>query len=210
MLITIILLLNYEVHEGLIVSVKDAIEKRRAYRALEKIEITKELIHDLASHAQLSASCFNFQPWNFVFVYEEEMLKLTFEVMKESNEWAKKASMIIAVFSKNELDCVIGKSREYYLFDTGMATAFMILRGTELGLVMHPIAGYSHSKIKDILGIPEEMTVISLIIVGKKGDDQSLLSEKQVKTEENRPARKDLEVFVHYNSYKELPSNSDF
>jgi len=197
------LLSYYVLHEGLSIPVKDVIEKRRAYRALEKIEITKELIHDLASQAQLSASCFNSQPWNFVFVYEEEMLKEAFEVLKESNEWAKKASMIIAVFSKNELDCVIGKSREYYLFDTGMATAYMILRGTELGLIMHPIAGYSHSKIKDILGIPEEMTVITLIIVGKKGDNLSLLTEKQVKTEENRPARKDLEVFVHHNNYKE-------
>lgn len=192
-----------DLHEGLIISVKDTIEKRRAYRALEKIEITRELIHDLASHAQLSASCFNSQPWNFVFVYEEEILKDAFEVLKESNEWAKKASMIIAVFSKNELDCVIGKSREYYLFDSGMATAYMILRGTELGLVMHPIAGYSHSKIKNILGIPEEMTVITLIIVGKKGDDLSLLTEKQVKTEKNRPARKELELFVHHNGYKE-------
>ncbi|MCK5297442.1 MAG: nitroreductase family protein [Candidatus Heimdallarchaeota archaeon] len=184
-------------------SVKDVIEKRRAYRALEKIEITKELIQDLASHAQLSASCFNSQPWNFVFVYEEKVLNDAFEVLKESNEWAKKASMVIAVFSKNELDCVIGTSREYYLFDTGMATAYMILRGTELGLVMHPIAGYSHSKIKNILGIPEDMTVITLIIVGKKGEDMRLLSEKQVKTEENRPVRKELEVFVHHNSYKE-------
>ncbi|MCK5159053.1 MAG: nitroreductase family protein [Candidatus Heimdallarchaeota archaeon] len=184
-------------------SVKDVIEKRRAYRALEKIEITKELIQDLASHAQLSASCFNSQPWNFVFVFEEKVLNDAFEALKESNEWAKKASMVIAVFSKNELDCVIGTSREYYLFDTGMATAYMILRGTELGLVMHPIAGYSHSKIKNILGIPEDMTVITLIIVGKKGEDMRLLSEKQVKTEENRPVRKELEVFVHHNSYKE-------
>lgn len=131
------------------------------------------------------------------------MLKDAFEVLKESNEWAKKASMIIAVFSKNELDCVIGTSREYYLFDTGMATAYMILRGTELGFVMHPIAGYNHSKIKDILGIPEDMTVITLIIVGKKGDNLTLLSEKQTKTEETRPVRKDLEVFIHHNSYKE-------
>ncbi|MCK5047644.1 MAG: nitroreductase family protein, partial [Candidatus Heimdallarchaeota archaeon] len=110
----------HELDEGLSISVKDVIEKRRAYRALEKIEITKELIQDLASHAQLSASCFNSQPWNFVFVFEEKVLNDAFEALKESNEWAKKASMVIAVFSKNELDCVIGTSREYYLFDTGM------------------------------------------------------------------------------------------
>ena len=81
--------------------------------------------------------------------------------LSEGNAWARKASMIIAVFTKKELDCVIG-SREFYLFDTGMATAQMILRATELNLVMHPIAGYSHSKAKEILAIPEEMILITL------------------------------------------------
>jgi nitroreductase len=191
-----------ELSEGFNITVKEIIEKRRAYRAIEKVDITEELIYDLASHAQLSASCSNYQPWNYVFVYKEEMLKKAFEALKESNEWAKKAAMIIAVFSRKELDCIVGKSREYYLFDTGMATAFMILRGTELGLVMHPIAGYSHSKIKTILGIPGEMIVITLIIVGKKIADLSQLTEKQAKTENKRPKRKSLDEFVHLNKYK--------
>jgi nitroreductase len=108
--------------------------------------------------------------------------------------------MIIAVFSKKDLDCNIG-SREFYLFDTGMATAYLILRGTELGLVVHPIAGYSHSKTKEILGIPEEYTVITLLIVGKKTDDTSLLSEKQIASESKRPPRKAFTDFAHYNKY---------
>jgi len=33
--------------------------------------------------------------------------------------------MFVAVFSRKDDDCVI-KDREYHLFDTGMATAFMI------------------------------------------------------------------------------------
>ncbi|NHJ46894.1 MAG: nitroreductase [Asgard group archaeon] len=184
-------------------TVKEIIEKRRAYRAIEEVEITNEMIDDLALSAQLSASCFNYQPWRFVFVYEKEMLEKVFEVLKESNTWAHKASMIIAVFSKREFDCTPGKSREYYLFDTGMATAYMILRGTELGLVLHPIAGYSHSGIKRVLDIPEEMTVITLIIVGKHSEDVSYLSEKQIETERKRPSRKKLEEFIYLNKYSE-------
>ena len=149
---------------------KELVEKRRAYRALEETEITQEMIEDLALTAQKSAFCFNYQPWNFIFVYEKKALNELFEALSEGNSWAKKSSMIVAVFSKKDLDCVIGKSREYYLFDTGMATAFMILRATEMGLVIHPIAGYSHSKAKEILEIPEEMTLITLLVVGKKSD----------------------------------------
>jgi nitroreductase len=125
--------------------VKEAIQDRRAYRSLDPIEITEDLIRDLASHAQLSASCNNNQPWRFVFVYEREMLKKMHEAISKGNEWVQRASMIIVVLSKKEYDCIIGE-RVYHQFDTGMATAFLILRATELGLVAHPIAGYSPKK----------------------------------------------------------------
>ena len=98
--------------------VKQAIEKRRAYRSLEHIEITEDLIKDLAQSAQLFCSCFNNQPWRYVFVYDPEMLKKMHVALSQGNEWAQSASMIIAVFSKPELDCII-KDRKYYLFDTG-------------------------------------------------------------------------------------------
>jgi hypothetical protein len=129
------------------------------------------------------------------------MLEKVFSTLSDTNKWAHKASMIIAVFSKREFDCTPGKTREYYLFDTGMATAFMILKGTELGLVMHPIAGYSHSKIKTALEIPEEMTVITLIIVGKHSRDDSLLTDNQKTSESKRPKRKETNEFVYLNKY---------
>jgi hypothetical protein len=57
--------------------------------------------------------------------------------------------MIIAVFSQKDLDCIRRGGREYYLFDTGMATAFMILRAMGLGLVAHPIAGFNRIVSED-------------------------------------------------------------
>lgn len=181
--------------------VKEAIEKRRAYRALEPVGITEELIQDLAESANLAASCFNNQPWRFVFVHDEVMLDKMKDALSQGNEWAHSASMMIAVFSKKDDDCVI-RDREYYLFDTGMATAHMILRATELGLVAHPIAGFSPKKTRAILGIPEEMKVIALVIVGKRSDDVSHLAEHQAEAEAERPERQTLEDFVHINTYK--------
>ena len=131
--------------------VKDAIQKRRAYRSLDPVDITEDLIVDLARCAQLSASCSNNQSWRYIFVYDKEMLKKLFDVLSQGNAWAKKASMIIAVLSKKEFDCIIGE-RVYHQFDTGMSTAFLILRATELGLVAHPIAGYSPRKTRKICG----------------------------------------------------------
>jgi nitroreductase len=181
--------------------VNEAIQNRRAYRSLDPVEITQDLIKDLASHAQLSASCNNNQPWRFVFVYEPEMLKKMHEALSKGNEWAQRASMIIVVLSKKEYDCIIGE-RLYHQFDTGMATAFLILRATELGLVAHPIAGYSPKKTREILGIPDDLEVITLVNVGKHASTiHPILSEKQATSEKKRPDRVPLEKFVFLNRY---------
>jgi nitroreductase len=112
--------------------------------------------------------------------------------------------MIIAVLSKKEFDCVI-KDRVYHQFDTGMATAFLILRATELGLVAHPIAGYSPKKTREVLGIPEDLEVITLLIIGKHAVTiKPILSEKQVKDEKTRPERFTLKKFVYLNRFTNL------
>ena len=86
--------------------VKTAIETRRAYRSLGPVEITDELVSDLAHNAILAASCFNNQPIRFVFVYKHEVLEKVKEALSRGNVWAKAASMIIAVFAKEDMDCV--------------------------------------------------------------------------------------------------------
>ncbi len=184
-------------------NVEEAIEKRRAYRSLEPADISLELIRDLAEKAKLAPSCFNNQPWRFVFVKDREILSRIFEALSRGNEWARKASMVIAVFSRKDFDCDI-HGREYYLFDTGMAVAFLILRATELGLVAHPIAGYREDKVKEVLNIPDDMKVITLIIVGKHSDVINPdLSDDQKKHEQDRPDRLPLEKFAYIDLYGE-------
>jgi nitroreductase len=181
--------------------VKDAIQKRRAYRSLDPIEITDDIVNALAEAASLSPSCFNNQPWQFVFVYDKDMLVKMRDAISQGNVWTHAASLIIVPFGKKEDDCVT-RGREYYLFDIGMACAFIQLRTTELGFVAHPIAGFDEDKVKQILGIPEDVKVITLINVGKKSDTISpVLSEKQIGWEKERPKRKPVEEIVFRNRY---------
>jgi len=179
-----------------------AIEERRAYRSLEPVRITGDLIRDLARCAGLAPSCNNNQPWRFVFVHDSQSLTNMQEALSKGNEWAYSASMIVAVFSRKEDDCII-KDRVYHPFDCGLAVGFLLLRATELGLVAHPIAGFSPKKTKEILGIPEEYEVITLIIVGKHSEKTSpLLSEILVEREKTRPERLPFERIVHLNRFQ--------
>jgi len=181
--------------------VKEAIEKRRAYRSLDSIEISNELITDLAETVKIAPSCANKQPWKYIFVHEKDKLKDLFTTLTEGNKWVEKASMIIAVFSKPENDCIIGE-RQYYLFDTGLATSFLILRATELGLIAHPIAGFREGEAKKKLNIPEEYRLITLVVIGKHSDIiNPVLSEAMILGEKQRPPRKELVEFIYLNSY---------
>ncbi len=185
-------------------NVKEAIEKRRAFRCLEKIEINQEIITELVYYAQLTASCFNNQPWRFIFIKSEDILIKIRNAISKGNEWTFAASMIIVVITKKDFDCIIN-DREYYLFDTGMAVSSMILTATEMGLVAHPIAGYSQEKVKEILNIPQDFNVITLIIVGKKSDKENngLLNEHQIEVEKKRPERLPLKNLFSIDKFEE-------
>lgn len=181
---------------------KELIETRRSYRSLAPVEITSSIVEELGKAAQLTPSCGNCQPWRFIFTSNQKLIEQLYSTLSKGNEWARKSSMIITVFSKKDLDCVF-PDREYFLFDTGIATAHIILRATDLGLTAHPIAGFNSKKVKKILGIPDDMTVITLIIVGKKADKINPdLSENQKKGELNRPPRLKLEQFIYKDKYK--------
>lgn len=175
--------------------VKEAIETRRAYRSLDPVEIDRELIEDLARCAILAPSCFNNQPARFDFVTGGS-LPGVFEALSRGNAWARDASMIVAVHAAVESDCRVHE-RQYYLFDTGLATAMLVLRATELGLVAHPIAGYDEDAVKAALDIPGEQRVITLVIVGKHSDGiRPSLSEKQAAAEAGRPERLAFDQFA--------------
>lgn len=182
--------------------VKEAIEKRRAYRALGPAEITDGTMKELATAAQLTASCFNNQPWKFVFVKSPEALAKVHACLSKNNDWIKRASLIIAAFARKDHDCVI-KEREYYLFDLGMAVSALQLRATELGLVAHPVAGFDNEKVRQELGIPEGNMVLTLVNVGKRTADKSALTPHQAEGEDERPPRLPLENIYSVDRYDE-------
>jgi len=182
--------------------IREAIDERRAYRSLVPADIDRELIDELADAAGLAPSCFNNQPWRFVFVVDYETRKKVFSSLSAGNRWAHDASMIVAVYAEAGDDCAPDE-RSYYLFDTGMATAFLILRATDMGMVAHPIAGYNPDEVKKTLNIPEQATLITLVMVGRRTREISpVLSEKQAAAEKQRPARKPFDEIASIDRVK--------
>lgn len=155
-----------------------AIQKRRSFRGIESFEVTDQLILELSKAASLAPSCFNNQPWKFIFVRKKDILNKIKSALNKGNEWASESPCIVTVMSKKELDCVV-KGKEYYMFDTGLGVGQMLLKATELGIVAHVIAGFSAEEVKNVLEIPEEWNIISLIVLGKKSRKKKTIGDEE-------------------------------
>jgi nitroreductase len=172
------------------VDVFEAVRTRRAKRALQDRPIEDDKVEALIEAARLAPSCNNFQPWRLVFVRGKEALDAVKAGMNKGNAWTTRSPLIIVVAAKEDDDCMLSDRRNYFLFGCGLAIGELMLRATELGLIAHPIAGYDPSKVRAAVGIPEQYIIITTVICGYPGGDDSLLSDKQKLTEKTRPERK--------------------
>lgn len=179
-------------------NVEDAIEGRRARRALSGRPIDPISVKRLMRAVRISASCFNNQPWRVLIVDDRGPLDKVRNALSRGNRWATRAPLIMVVCASVDDDCRLTDRRDYYLFDCGLAVGQMLLAATEMGLIAHPIAGYKPEMVREALSIPEGYVIITLIICGHPGDDLSLLSEGQLEKEKVRPERKPVdELFFH-------------
>jgi len=175
------------------------ISSRRAWRALSPEPLSKGTITRLIEAAHLAPSCFNNQPWRFV-VATGEALEEVKAALPRGNYWAEPAPAIIAVASHRDLDCKLSDGRDYFLFGCGLAVGNLVLQATQMGLVAHPIAGYDPLKVKEVLGIPKDYILITLIVLGRPGDI-SALSEKHREIELSPRERKPLEEVLAWGEF---------
>lgn len=197
--------------------VKTAIDERRAYRALLHEPIDDHVVRELAAAARLAPSANDHQPWRLVFVRDDSVVARckANEVFPDFNDWVYRGAMFVAVcgkpgdddtvpvvhksYSKGSGEKTTTSQRPLYLVDLGIATGFMMLRATELGVVAHPIAGYDEPKAKEVFGVPEEYDIVTMLIVGTKTFDQDAVDSlpKELRPDElERPARMELEEFA--------------
>jgi peroxiredoxin/nitroreductase len=175
------------------------IQVRRARRALSSELLSGAEVNRLVEAAHLAPSCFNNQPWRFV-VAQDDKLEEVKEALSGGNYWAKRAPVIIAVTSHRDLDCKLSDGRDYFLFCCGLAVENLVLQATQMGLIAHPIAGYKPLKVKEILDIPDDYVLITLLIIGKPGDIGSL-SDEHRERELGERARKPLKEVVVWNRF---------
>jgi nitroreductase len=176
------------------------IQVRRARRALSDRAIDRQTVERIMTAAVWAPSCFNNQPWRFLVVDRQEELELVKGFLSGGNYWAKRSPLIILALTEPDLDCRLSDRRDYSFFSTGLAVENLVLQAFHEGLIAHPIAGYKPQEIKDALGIPQELVLITLVVLGYPGSE-SHLNEKHVELEHSPRDRKPMEEVIQHNRW---------
>ena len=173
---------------------------RRARCGIAADTLPVQQIQRLLCAASLAPSCANTQPWRIIAVTGERLLSIR-PALSEGNKWATRAPLIFVMATKPSLDMRLEAGRDYAYFDLGMAAMAILLQATREGLYAHPIAGYTPSKVAKAAGLPEDFVPLTLIVVGKPGDD-ALLNEGQKLREHGPRQRKGLEEIAFADSWE--------
>ncbi len=180
----------------------EEIEKRRAYRALSEDAIGSEVKERIMTAATYAPSCSNKQPWRFIVADDEEARRKVQEGLLGGNYWAKKAPMFVLAATKVDLDCNLKENRQYALFDLGQAVMSLQYQAVHEGLIVHPMAGFKDSILKELFDIPEEYVLITVIALAHPAKDDSELSDKHKESEHSERSRLPNEQVISYTTWK--------
>jgi nitroreductase len=152
-------------------------------RAYEPIEMPESELNSLFEAAKWAPSCFNEQPWFFLYAKRDtENWKLFFSLLVEMNQsWAKNASVLMVLVSKKTFS-KNGKPNDSHSIDAGAAWQSLALQAHSKGWAAHGMAGFDKEAAAKELNIPDDYEVEMMIAVGKQSDKEDLpdsLKEKE-------------------------------
>lgn len=151
---------------------------RHATRAMLADKLPAGIVDDLVEAARLTPSCFNNQPWRFLFLESPAALAKGEQFFSKWNwQWASRAPLVVIGYSRASGDCAMKDGREYHQFDLGMAVMNLILAATDHGLVARPMAGFDPAKVGELFGLEEPDRPMVVIAIGRRSGDDSHVPE---------------------------------
>ncbi len=144
--------------------------------------------HDLLSILEAgrwAPSANNVQPWRFTVGRRGDAIfaKIVENLKSWNAAWAPKASAIIVV--SGVVKNAAGEPNAWSTFDSGIASAHMLVQIHELGLHGHVVAGIEFEELAKSLGHGDHLKGLVGIVVGKAAPADKLegpLFEREVAT----------------------------
>jgi len=173
-------------------------------RAFTSEPIAPEVLAGLFEAARWAPSCFNEQPWLFMYADREPELEAYRSLLVPGNlVWAGKAPVLSIVFAHRRF-AKSGKENRWHGFDAGAAWVSLALAARSAGLYAHAMAGFDEEKAYEVLGVPRaDYEAMAAIVIGRHGDPAGL--PEQVALNEKPNGRKPLSEVARQGFFARKP-----
>jgi len=159
-----------------------ALKNRRSVRIFNAKPVPRDLVEELIDCARLAPTARNVQPWEFVVITKKDTLQ-KLGSLADNGSFIKDSSCSIVLFCQET---------KYYLEDGCAATENILIAACDLGLSSCWVAGDKKpyaDKVKELLGVPSDFKLVSLIPLGYSDVKPSL------------PSKKSLNDVIHWEKY---------
>ena len=175
--------------------VLDVIINRWSPRAMSGEPLTEAERASLFEAARWAPSCFNSQPWRFLYALPgTSNWDLFHGLLADGNKpWAARAGMLLVLVSRTRLEHN-DQETDTNSFDAGAAWQSLAIQGTSMGLVVHGMRGFDKARARAELGVPDLFSVEAMIAIGRPGNI-SELPENRIEGEKPSP-RKQIGEFA--------------
>ena len=169
-----------------------SIRNRRSIRKFSNTPVEKEKLDIIVEAALRSPSSMGRDPWEFIVVEDKDVLSKLSLAKPHGSSFLKGAGLGIVV-------CADKNKSDVWIEDTSIASAFVLLTAESLGLgaCWIQIRRRNHSDeltaaeyVSDILDIPDNFEVLSIIAAGYPGEEKSPHKKETLKYER-----------IHFNRY---------
>ena len=171
--------------------INDLIAKRWSARAFSTSPVERSKLLSVLEAARLAPSSRNEQPWRYIVFTNDnpEKIKKAQSVLKDINNYAKRAPILICAITKKTYSDN-GNYNRLHFHDLGAANENMFLEAFNQGLIMHEMGGFDVQKAREVFNIPEDFEVGIMIAIGYQDIHQVLpesLRQKAYLPRERKP-----------------------
>ncbi|MDA3835644.1 MAG: nitroreductase family protein [Spirochaetales bacterium] len=171
----------------------ELLAKRRSIRKYTEERVSEELIEALTEAALYSASSRSLRPWEIVVVNDKNLIEELSKAKARGSSFLAQAPLAFAVVG-------IPEQSDVWIEDTSIVSSNLLLEAEYLGLgacwiqIRNRFAGNgreSEKIVKELLGLPDDRTVESIIAVGYPNESKQPYTREELHWEK-----------AHRNTYK--------
>ncbi len=147
-------------------------------RSFRPEPLTSEELQSLFEAARWAPSCYNEQPWLFLYATSAaDRERFASALVEKNRQWACGAPLLLFVLARKNF-LKNGRPNRHGAFDAGAAWVSLALQARKLGLHAHAMAGFSQERAFEILRVaPEEFEIMAAVAVGRRGEAELLPSD---------------------------------